>query len=264
MGHHGDMTDPRPDLPLLEDDSSSAGVIEPARLAPDVDLPERVVLCFFGEVVPETVARQPGARRVTALASEAGSTPVWELDVSGYRVAVVQPGVGAPLAAAFLDELVAMGARKIVACGGAGALTPELVLGHAIVVDSAVRDEGTSYHYLPPARTIDTAPHTVATLVKTLDDAHVAHTVGRCWSTDGFYRETRERVDRRVAEGCVAVEMEAAALLALARHRRIELGQLLLAGDTLAGERWDDRGWMSARAARERIFWLAAEAVVAL
>lgn len=252
------------DVPLLEDDSGSAAVIEPVRVVPDVDMPERAVLCFFGEVVAETVARYPGARRVTALTSEAGSTPVWEIDVSGHRVAVVQPGVGAPLAAAFLDELVAMGCRKIVACGGAGALTPELVLGHAIVVVSAVRDEGTSYHYVPPARLIDAERRTVATLVKTLADARVAHTVGRCWSTDAIYRETRERVNRRVAEGCVAVEMEAAALLAVAMHRGVELGQLLLAGDTLAGEQWEDRGWRSAHEARERLFWLATEAVTAL
>jgi uridine phosphorylase len=221
-----------------------------------------VVLCFFGEIVAETVAAR--ARRVATLTSEAGRNPVWEIEFSGHRLAVYQPGVGAPLAAGFLEEVIAMGGRKFVACGGAGALVPGLDLGHPVVVDGAVRDEGTSHHYAPPARVIDADPQAVAVLRDTLARHDVAHTVGRTWTTDALYRETRTRVERRVAEGCVTVEMEAAALFAVARYRDVTLGQLLIAGDTLAGETWDHRGWMSARDARERLFWLAVEAVLAL
>lgn len=71
------------------------------------------------------------------LSSEAGLNPVWEIEMSGRRLAVFHPGVGAPLAAAFLEEVIAMGCRRLVVCGGAGALLPDLVLGHAVVVASA-------------------------------------------------------------------------------------------------------------------------------
>jgi len=156
------------DLPLLEGDFDSEGVIEPAVVVPkDVDMPERAVLCFFGDVVAETVAARSDARQVTMLSSEAASNPVWEINLSGRRLAVFQPGVGAPWAAAFLEEVVAMGCRRLMACGGAGALIPELVMGHAVVVDSVVRDEGTSHHYLPPSRVIDADPDAVATLADT-------------------------------------------------------------------------------------------------
>jgi uridine phosphorylase len=252
------------DLPLLEHDFDAESVLEPARIVPVADMPERAVLCFFGDVVREVVADRADARQVTTLSSEAGANPVWEISVSGRRLAVFQPGVGAPWAAAFLEEIIAMGCRRLVACGGAGALIPELVLGHAVVVDSAVRDEGTSHHYLPASRRIDADPQAVATLVEACDAAGMAHVVGRSWTTDAIYRETRGRVDRRVAEGCVVVEMEAAALLAVAQYREVAFGQILLAGDSLAGENWDDRGWMSARAAREGLFWVAAEAAVNL
>lgn len=251
------------ELPLFEDDLGSAGIIEPGRVvAPNATMPERVVLCFFGDIVTDLVAGQ--ARRVATLTSEAGKNPIWEIERSGQRLAVYQPGVGAPLAAGFLEEVIAMGGRRFVACGGAGALVPGLDLGHPVVVDSAVRDEGTSHHYVAPARVIEADPHAVAILRDTLARHDVAHLVGRSWTTDALYRETRARAERRVAEGCVVVEMEAAALFAVARYREVTFGQLLIAGDTLAGETWDDRGWMSARAARERLFWLAAEAALAL
>jgi uridine phosphorylase len=251
------------DLPLFEDDLGSAGVIEPGLVvAPNATMPERVVLCFFGDIVTDLVAGR--ARRVATLTSEAGKNPIWEIERSGQRLAVYQPGVGAPLAAGFLEEVIAMGGRRFVACGGAGALVPGLDVGHPVVVDSAVRDEGTSHHYAAPARVIEADPHAVAVLRDTLARRDVAHLVGRSWTTDALYRETRARAERRVAEGCVVVEMEAAALFAVARYREVTFGQLLIAGDTLAGETWDDRGWMSARAARERLFWLAAEAALAL
>lgn len=251
-------------LPLFESDLDAEGVIEPSRVVRRRDLPERVVLCFFGDVVSDHVPSYDGAHTVTTLSSEAGRSLVWEIQKSGTRVAVVQPGVGAPLASAFCEELIAMGARKLVACGGAGALVPDLVLGHAIVVDGAVRDEGTSYHYLAPARTVDAAPEVAAAIRGALDAAGLAHTTGHTWTTDAIYRETRARVERRVAEGCLTVEMEAAALLAVARYRKVDFGQVLLAGDSLAGQEWDDRGWLSARDARRELFEVAVAAVAAL
>ena len=124
------------------------------------------------------------------------------------------------------------------------------MLGHAVVVDSALRDEGTSFHYLPPGRVVDADPDEVATLVAALHGADVAHTVGRTWTTDAVYRETRSRTDRRRDEGCLTVEMEASALIAVARFRGVAFSQVLFAGDSLAGETWDHRRWTTAREAR--------------
>ncbi len=252
------------DLPLLEEDFESEGMIQPKRIVPDVEAPECAVFCFFGDVVAKTVAVRPDARQVAALSSEARLTAVWEIEISGRRLAVLQPGVGAPQAAAFLEEVIAMGCTRIIACGGAGALIPDLVRGHAVVVGSAVRDEGTSYHYVRASRTINADPHVVALMRSRLKHEGIAHVVGRTWTTDAFYREARARADRRVAEGCVVVEMEAAALFAVARYREATFGHLLMAGDSLAGEAWDDRRRMSAREARDKLFWVAAEVAISL
>ncbi|MGZ4150449.1 MAG: nucleoside phosphorylase [Actinomycetota bacterium] len=203
-------------------------------------------------------------RQLDVLISEIGHNPIWELSYEGSRLAVVHPGVGAPLAAAFLEELVARGCRSFVACGGAGVLVPDVALGHVIVPTAAIRDEGTSYHYLPASRTAEPSEAAVGTIVATLERHHVPYVTGSTWTTDAIYRETRAKLARRVAEGCLTVEMEAAAFFAVAAFRGVAFGQLLYAGDDLSGDAWDQRGWDDHAEGRELLFRLAAEAVLAL
>ena len=127
------------ELPLLEADLDAEGVLEPARLFANTDAPRRAVMCFFQEVVQEF-----GGRVHATMTSVYGGRPMYETQHGGERIAFFFPGVGAPAAAACMEEAIAMGCRGFIAVGGAGALVPNLTLGHAVVVDSAVRDEGTS------------------------------------------------------------------------------------------------------------------------
>jgi uridine phosphorylase len=226
-------------------------------------MPAVAVACFFGDVV-NRVARSHDAKLVTHLAAEHGKHAVWELEWHGRRLAFFQPGLGAPLSAGFMEEVIDYGCRTIVACGGCGALDPELALGHVVLVSAALRDEGTSFHYLPPSRTIEAEPAVVDRLRRLLEERSVPHTVGMTWTTDGFYRETRGKVARRRDEGCITVEMEASALIAVAQFRGVRFGQLLYAGDSLAGDAWDHRDWVTAHDVREQLFFLAADAAVAL
>lgn len=250
------------ELPLLEDDRHERGVIEPSREIPPVDMPECVVLCFFGDVVASVAARPDAVRRF-GLRWEHGEHDLYEVPLDGRRLGVLQLSVGAPVAAGLLEELIASGGRTFVAVGGAGALVPDLALGHALVVRGAVRDEGTSLHYLPPSRIVHADPAGVATLEDVLDEAGVPFRTVLTWTTDAPYRETRSRVDRRVAEGCEAVEMEASALMAVAQFRGVRMAQVLYAGDCLAGAEWDEREWQGAATVRHRLFELAARACLA-
>jgi uridine phosphorylase len=168
--------------------------------------------------------------------------------------------VGAPLAAGFLDELIALGCDRFIACGGAGVLDGATPVGQVIVPVSAVRDEGTSFHFLPPAREVQAGKQAVAAIIRVLHRHQIAYTAGKSWTTDGLYRETRARIERRRADGCLTVEMEAAAFFAVAAHRGVEFGQLLYGGDDVSGEVWDSRRWDSRRSVREKLFWLAVEA----
>lgn len=220
-------------------------------------------MCFFQEVIRELVSEGAKVRQVQMGRSEAGDYPVYELDYGGRRLAVVSPGVGAPNAAARMEHMIALGCRKFVACGGAGALNGAIAAGHLIIPDSAVRDEGTSYHYLKPSREVAPTPRALAAIEAELRANHHDYIRTKTWTTDAVYRETRSRMNRRRREGCMVVEMEAAAFFAVARFRRVECAELLYAGDSLAGRKWDSRGW-NRHAMRERVFHLAAEACLRL
>ena len=252
-----------PDLPLLEDDLAEPGLISPVAFVPSGEMPTAVVVCFFAEVIDE-LAQRDGTELVGELTAAHGRHRVLSVPHGSGRVAVFHPGVGAPIAAAFLEEVIAAGGRSFIAVGGAGALLPDLVLGHPVVVESAVRDEGTSFHYAAPSRVIDADPAGVAALRETLDAIGAGYLTGRAWTTDAFYREPRSRIARRVEEGCLVVEMEASAFIAVARFRGVRLGQLLYAGDSLAGAEWDERDWSNAVDVRSRLFDVAATAALRL
>ena len=247
--------------PILEFDPAPEALIEPGRvIRPIEDIPHHAVICFFQEVIDE-VCGEGRARVITRLKWEHGTHPLYELDVEGgRRVAVFHPGVGAPLCAGLFEEVIAHGCRSFVACGGAGAVVPDLALGHVVIPTAAVRDEGTSYHYLPPGREVTADPGALAVAVSVLERHGVPYVAGKTWTTDAPYRETAARIQRRRDEGCITVEMETAAFLAVARHRGVRFAQYLYAGDDVSGETWDHRSWQTADA-RQQLFWLAVEAV---
>ncbi len=255
MNHH--------DYPILEFDPSPEAFIEPGKIITPVDIAPHCVLCFFQDVIA-TVAHAHNARVVLELGSEIGKNPVYEIDMDGRRLAFLHPGVGAPLAGGFLDEIIAFGCRKFIACGGAGVLVPALTVGHVVVPTSAVRDEGTSYHYLPPSREV--GPHLAAirAIEVVLQRDNVPYVTGKTWTTDALYRETPKKIARRREEGCLTVEMEAAAFFAVAQFRGVPFGQVLYGGDDLSSETWDSRNWNSHTSVREKLFWIAAEACLKL
>lgn len=257
------MPTPAETSPLLEFDPARAAVIEPQAAVRAFAVPETLVICFFREAITGLV-RETAADKAGRLVTEMGEFAVHAFDWSGTRLGLAQGGVGAPLAAGWLEELIAMGVRRVVVVGGAGALVPGLTLGHVIVPTAAVRDEGTSHHYLPAGRTVAPTRAAVESIVRTLDRAGVPFVTGTTWTTDAFYRETRAKVERRVGEGCLAVEMEAAALFAVAQFRAIELGQMLYAGDDLSGEAWDHRGWTGHATGRDLLLRLACDAAADL
>jgi uridine phosphorylase len=250
------------DLPLMEFDPSSDALVAPTPPALTEPLPQRVVMCFFPEVVNALVDTH-GGRPIGEFSGELGSHKIYRLVHGEIPVAVFHPGVGAPLTVQLFEKAIAAGGRSFVACGGAGAIQPGLALGHIVIPNAAVRDEGTSYHYAPPERVIQADPAMVDTAVATLAERGIPYATGTTWTTDAPFRETPARVRARRDEGCVTVEMETAAFLAVAQFRGVRFVQYLYAGDDLSGETWDHRGWNTANV-RAELLQLALETVTKL
>ncbi len=246
-------------FPLFEFDPDPGAILNPnTRLALE-NPPQHWVLCFFREVL-DSLAQSGELRKVGELRSEAGANPIYQVEQDGTRLLVMHPGVGAPLAVGFMEEAISCGGRHFIACGGCGVLKRDIAVGHPVVITSAVRDEGTSYHYLAPAREAAASPAAVAALEATLQNHQVDYRLGKSWTTDAIYRETKMRRSRRVDEGCLVVEMEAAAFFALAQFRGVTCGQVVYGGDLVTPEGWDFRGWISRGDVRTALFRLAVEA----
>lgn len=249
--------------PILEFDPSPDAFIEPSRIIRARDLPEHCVICFFSEVIEKVIAEHD-ARIVVKNRWEDGPHNIYEISYHGRRLAFFHPGVGAPIAAGLLEESIAFGCRKFIACGGCGVLQKDIAVGHLVVVAGAVRDEGVSYHYLPPSREVTAHPQGINALANTMNEHGVPYRIGKTWTIDAPYRETANKIQKRREEGCLTVEMESAALIAVAQFRNVIFGQVLYGGDDLSGLEWDNREWQSRSEVRENLFWLCADACLSL
>lgn len=251
------------DYPILEFDSNQEALINAADHLARIEIPQHCVVCFFNDVIDKLVG-DGRARVLTELVAESGKTPVYEVDFDARKVALFNPGLGAPSAAKNLEKVIALGCTKFIACGGAGVLDRNIQVGHIIIPKFAIRDEGTSYHYLEPSREVEASAVGIKVLEGVLTAHDVPYIVSKTWTTDAFYRSTPEKIRLRKSEGCVTVDMECAAFFAVAQFRNVIFAQLLYGGDDLGSEKWDSRDWTKQASTREKLFWLATESCLAV
>lgn len=251
------------DIPLFEYDDEQQAIINPKNVIAELDIPQHCVLCFFQDVL-STIMQEHNGICIWSTRSEIGTHQTYHLVVNNQGLIISHAGLGAPLSAIILEQLIALGCHKFIVCGGAGVLDPNIHVGDIIIPTAAVRDEGTSYHYLPSHRESSPDPHALAAIERTLNSHQLPYLTAKTWTTDALYRETRTKSRRRRVEGCLAVEMEAAALFAVAQFRRVQLAQILYAGDVVSETGWLHRDWDNVTTIRQKIFWLAVEACLLL
>jgi len=252
------------DFPILEYDPDRNAFIRPENFITPIDgIAEHAVICFLADAIEKVVAAYPH-KIISHINGEGIKKPVYQLEYKGREIVLVQAVVGAPLAAGYIEELTVFGCKKFMACGGCGVLQPDLAVGHLIIPTSAVRDEGTSYHYAPPSREIEMDAVAVAAIESALTEANAPYIKAKTWTTDAFYRETPAKIAMRKDEGCVTVEMETSAFIAVARYNNVPFGQILYAGDSLAGEVWDRREWNKQPDVRELVLRLTMDACLKL
>jgi uridine phosphorylase len=247
--------------PILDFDPEPLGLIEPSERFQAGALPERMVATFFGPAFKALVEREQ-APKLFHLNTYGGGFPIYGFQRQGRTVGAYVSGVGAPMAGGQLEEAIAMGGRKFLVCGGAGVLDRSISQGHLLLPTSALREEGLSYHYLPAAAEVAPDSAAVAALEKVLLERKAPYMKGKTWTTDAVYRETRPKIARRKAQGCLSVEMEAAGLFAVAQFRKVQVAQLLYGGDDVSGQTWDHRGWMENVTVQEMMLEICLEAVL--
>ena len=247
------------DYPVCEYATSKEAMIKPSDFLKKC-LPEKCVITFFRKELNQFVDEH-NLTTIAYLHSEVLDIPIYEYRDEKKHFCITMPFSTAPGAAGTIEELYAMGCNRFVICGGAGALVKGSKVGEIIIPTSAVRDEGTSYHYIEPSREIACHKPTVEAAIAILTEMGVPFATGKTWTTDAMYRETLDMIERRRNEGCVTVEMETAAFFAVSKYYDIPLVQLLYAGDDVSGSTWDSRNWNSQKGIRANLIQCAVELI---
>ena len=146
-------------------------------------------------------------------------TDLYSFPLAGQTAGIIACAVGAPFAVLVAEELFECGCRSLISLTSAGQIVPAGNPPYFVVIDRALRDEGTSYHYAAPDVFAQADPHIVDLAMRALENAGLPAYVGPSWTTDAPFRETAAAVAAARAKGVLAVEMEAAALYTFARRR---------------------------------------------
>jgi uridine phosphorylase len=149
------------------------------------------------------------------------------------------PGFGAPTAVMTLEELIAFGIRKFVSIGAAGGLQENINIGDMVICDRAIRDEGTSFHYLADDMFAYASPELTENLCTAFKRKGIPYSMGSSWTTDAPYRETFEKVRQHRTEGVLTVEMEVSALFAVGVFRGVSMSSVFTISDLLSEEDWN-------------------------
>ena len=162
---------------------------------------------------------------------------------SGVRVGVMLASIGASMIVGNLEELKAKGFQNFIVFGTCGVLDRSIAVDKIILPSSALRDEGTSYHYAPASDEISYHSELLLTMEEALDQAGIEHVQTKTWTTDAFYRETAAKVKRRLTAGAMVVDMEASAIMAWANFRQAKVYQFFYTADYVDHHKneWDVR-----------------------
>lgn len=219
-------------------DNKSEAIINPYvnENAPLVD----ACILTFSDKIEQFVLQNYDCRKIGEFDFATGAQPVYQIDRSGKKIAFYKTLIGAPGCVGSVEESLALiKTKRYVVFGGAGCLDKEIAHGKVMIPTEAYRDEGTSYHYAPPSDYIDVKNS--AAVARFMEENGIPYIMGKTWTTDAFYRETKDNFLKRKADGCISVEMECAALQAMCDFRGLEFYTFFTGGDLLDAPEWDTR-----------------------
>jgi uridine phosphorylase len=232
--------DPSPLLRAKAYDQPS--VFQPANLLregrrqlgrPDTAVPAVCLLDPDGDIVRHLVATDQATEHPGWACYH---TTLWTFDLDGTEVGVIGCAVGASFAVLLAEQLAASGCELLISVTSSGSITQVAAPPHFVIIDRALRDEGTSHHYLPPGTWSHAPAHLLGRLDGQIEGLSQPVVTGATWTTDAPYRETNEAIADAESLGIVAVEMEGAALYAFASARGCDVICVAHVTNTMATE----------------------------
>ena len=217
-------------------------VIEPARviderkkigLHPSIPVPVGAIICYDNSLW-QWISKLPGRIDCDGWLSSSYLVP------SNNRAVLVTKavGFGAPTAVMTLEELIAFGITKFINLGSAGSIQKNIDVGDIVICERAIRDEGTSHHYLPDEKYAYASNELTADLIEAIERKNIPYIKGTSWTTDAVYRETISELQQYRDENVITVEMEASALFAVGTFRGVSVSSVFSISDILSEDGW--------------------------
>lgn len=245
--------------PILEFDDAKEAIINPELLQKEYGvLPyNKLIITFFKDALNKLL--EEGL--ITPYLTVKGENELVLYKFVDSEVLVMHGMIGCPATAGFLDELTGIGITKVMFCGGGGVLDKAIEVGKLMIVEGAIRDEGFSYHYVKPSRIIYSQADVQDKMINYFEENQIPYFKGLTWTTDAFFRETKEKIQRRKDEGAKIVEMEQSGCIAVAQFRNVKYGAIIYAGDDVSQSEWDRRDWQNRKGIRYSLINICKELV---
>lgn len=226
---------------LEEYDSNERAILNPDSIHTKIEgFPETVIAVFSRHLFRELTLRLE-CEMFTENRDVDGIWPIYKVTYKGETFGFTKGRQGAPACVGHFEDIIAMGAKRIILLGSCGALDASIDDCEVILPTGAIRDEGTSYHYVPASDFIPVNEKYRDIFQEICKENNFSYKEGYTWTTDAFYRETTMLVERRKKAGAVCVEMECAGMQAMCCFRNVEFFQYLYAADSLCTTEWNPR-----------------------
>lgn len=247
---------------ILEDfDECKTSIFDPYEVKNIIpNFPKIGITCFSKKLMDRYVEIFNG-EKISEISNANGRIPVYKIIYKGMDFVLFMSRVGAPACTGSYEDVLAMGLEKLIMFGTCGVLDRNIEDLAIVIPTSAIRDEGTSYHYMKSSQEIEVNEKYISKFIEILKGNNVSYVKGKVWTTDAPYRETRGKVLKRKEQGCICVDMECSAMNAVAKFRGKDLFQFFYAADNLDSVKWDKRslGNDDRLSEKEKIIYLALE-----
>lgn len=206
----------------------------------DIILP-KVAIGVFSRHLFEDVIEKFSCNEVGYISTANCERNVYILKYKEQEITFFMAGVSGPWISADMEELHAQGVEKFVIFGNCGVLKSDIDDCSIVIPNKAYREDGTSYHYVENSETIILNKKYVEEFISILKKYEFEYTIGATWTTDAFYRETKDKIDYFKSIGVVTVEMEGATIAAVSERLGVDAFTFYYAGDNLDAVEWDER-----------------------
>ncbi len=226
---------------LEEFDSIKKAVINPEHYVEKIEGIPPIAISCFSSITFDRLLEGLEAEEIFCIGTASCKSPVYKARYRGREIVLFKSLVGAPVCVGGLEEVRALGVEKFILFGTCGVLDKTIKDCSIIIPTTAIRDEGTSYHYAESSDDIKVNTKYVNEFIEILKSHNVDYHLGKVWTTDAFYRETPQKVQKRKRNGCNCVDMECSAVAAFAQFRNVDVFHFFYAADNLDSVEWDKR-----------------------